>query len=285
MDDQDYLSSPRLDQDSDHDHAVEKDIRRAMILPEHSARSKTTDDMNSDDKLTPLVANRKLYRAHRQMRLAVLEASKRFEEEQLRRTKAELQEAQQPSDQQPSDSRHFGAGLVMKRGKKKEVSSDAIRSLMSERMSTQKTLVDIAARKGGRGRRARKKTVSDMSGMLLSIPPSELSQSNLNEPPPTKEETPEDIIDESNLDLHDITEPEPTVLGVFRKSTDPFEHMNKQMASVLGKTFPDSNVNQKVLPTRKSSVGSADSAKSSSSIKLSVSDGELKSMQPQPFTP
>lgn len=279
VDDQDYLSSPRLDLDSDPDCAVEKDIRRAMILPEHSLRSKTSDDMNSDDKLTPLVANRKLYRAHRQMRLAVLEASKRFEEEQLRRTKAELQEAQQPSDQQPSDSRHFGAGLVMKRGKKKEVSSDAIRSLMSERMCTTKTMVDIATRKGGRGRRARKKTVSDMSGMLLSIPPSELAQSNSNEPPPVKEETPEDIIDESHLDLHDIAEPEPTVLGVFRKSIDPFEHMNKQMASVLGKTFPD-----KVLPKRKSSVGSSESVKSSDCIKLSSSDGELRSMKTQPFT-
>jgi len=278
VDDQDYLSSPRLDQDSDHEHAVVKDIRRAMLLPEHSLRLKTTEEMNPDEKLTPLVANRKLYRAHRQMRLAVLEASKRFEEEQLRRTKAELQEAPQPSD-----SRHFGAGLVMKRGKKKEVSSGAIRSLMSERMCTQKTMVDIAARKGGRGRRVRKKTVSDMSGMLLSIPPSELAQSNLNLPPPTKEETPLDIIDESHLDLHDITDPEPTVLGVFRKSNDPFEHMNKQMA-VLGKTFPETFPDN-IKGLRKSSIGSTDSVKKSSSIKLSASDGELQFMQPQPLTP
>ena len=281
VDDQDYLSTPIVEHENE--VAVVQDIRRAMLLPEHGARSNSTEDVNADDKVTPLVANRKLYRAHRKMRQAVLEASKRFEEEQLRRTKAELQQEQA---QQPPDPRHFGAGLVMKRGKKKEVSSNQIRHLMSERNDTQKTMVDIAARKGGRGRRARKKTVSDMSGMLMMIPPSELAA--VNTPVPVKAEPSNDTIDDdTNLALHDITEPEPTILGDFRKSVDPFEQMGKSMASFLG--IPLSAVsqqNQHMMPTRKNSCDGCDSNNSrSSSLKLSASDGELNFTQPHSLTP
>eukprot|EP00979_Chaetoceros_neogracilis_P002399 scaffold410_cov267-Chaetoceros_neogracile.AAC.47 len=279
VDDQDYLSSPKLDQEQDVEVAVVQDIRRAMILPEHSARLTTTEDGGDDDKLTPLVANRKLYRAHRQMRLAVLEASKRFEEEQLRRTKAELQLEQA---QQPPDPRHFGAGLVMKRGKKKEVSSNQIRHLMSERMDTQKTMVDIAARKGGRGRRARKKTVSDMSGMLMMIPPTEFPPTK-DTPEPVKVEPSNDAIDDvTNMALHDIAEPEPTVLGVFRPSVDPFEQMGKSMASFLGKPLSAASQQyQNMMPKRKNSMEECDnSIDRSSCLKLSASDGELNFTKP-----
>jgi hypothetical protein len=152
-----------------HDHIhmhdnIAPDIRRAMVLPEHNHNMKQIDQAIHDDRLTPLVVNRKLYRAHRQMRMVVMEASKRFEDEQLRRTREELQAKMK----QESGSRHFGAGLVMKRGKKKEVPSGEIRNLLGLRQHQRKKIIDQAARKGGRGRRARKKTVSDMSGMLPS---------------------------------------------------------------------------------------------------------------------
>jgi Serine/threonine protein kinase len=273
VDDQDYLSSPRQDVDQDHPTVV-PDIRRAMLLPEHSSGKHLDTDVH-DDKLTPLVVNRKLYRAHRQMRLAVLEASKRFEEEQLKRTKAELQQAQQP------DGRHFGAGLVMKRGKKKEVSSDAIRRLMIERQSKQKTMVDIAARKGGRGKRVRKKTVSDMSAMLSALPTGQISV-----PTPVKEDHSSE--DEAELTLHDITKPEPTVLGVFRKTKDPFQQMGKQVAHVLGKSYMTSSHSNMVEDSeKKSSIDSASQSdmSRSSSMKLSASDGELNAMAPDPQTP
>lgn len=270
VDDQDYLSPPRDDHEQEHP-AVIPDIRRAMLLPEHGS-GKHIDPNVHDDKLTPLVVNRKLYRAHRQMRLAVLEASKRFEEEQLRRAKAELQQAQQP------DGRHFGAGLVMKRGKKKEVSSDAIRKLMSERQSRQKTMVDIAARKGGRGKRARKKTVSDMSAMLSAIP-----TGDINVPTPIKDGNSSE--DETELTLHDITEPEPTVLGVFRKTKDPFQQMGKQVAQVLGKSFVTSSHSNLGDSNGKRSSMDSGSQTDSSSIKLSVSDGELNALTSDPQTP
>jgi hypothetical protein len=60
------------------------DARRAMMLPEHEHNDEEIDDIVKDRTKSILVVNQKLYRAHRQMRLAVLEASKRFEEDQVR---------------------------------------------------------------------------------------------------------------------------------------------------------------------------------------------------------
>lgn len=231
VDDQEYMngddSGQENEQESDHETNIAPDIRRAMILPEHNHSMKQIEIAINDDKLTPLVINRKLYRAHRQMRMAVLEASKRFEDEQLRRTREELQAKEEAGEE--AGSRHFGAGLVMKRGKKKEVSSGEIRKVLGIKDVETKTFIDVAARKGGRGRRARKKTVSDMSGMLVSIPPQELSNAatppaksvatNITTPPPPEPPVPSG----QELKLHDITKPEPTVLGVFRKTNDPFQ--------------------------------------------------------------
>jgi hypothetical protein len=91
------------------------DSRRSILLPEHmhaqqqlaQLQQNSSSSLNSstksilkgvgvaattsqqgphtDTKKTPLVVNRELYRAHRMMRLAVLEASKRFEEQQIMR--------------------------------------------------------------------------------------------------------------------------------------------------------------------------------------------------------
>jgi len=283
VDDQEYMngddSGQENEQEIDHETNIAPDIRRAMILPEHNHSMKQIEIAIHDDKLTPLVINRKLYRAHRQMRMAVLEASKRFEDEQLRRTREELQAKEE------AGSRHFGAGLVMKRGKKKEVSSGEIRKVLGIKEVETKTFIDVAARKGGRGRRARKKTVSDMSGMLVSIPPQELSNAatqaksvatNITTPPPPEPPVPSG----QELKLHDIAKPEPTVLGVFRKTNDPFQWMGK-ITDAFGGGGGNSNHEEKKaggVAGRSSSID-VGSFKSQSSLKISLSDGELNTKQ------
>merc|ERR1712176_1710162 len=107
--------------------------------------------------------NRKLYRAHRQMRLAVLEASKRFEEQQAAHAKEVILSQREAED---ANSNVVPAGLVMRRGHKGQVSSEQIKCLLRKEASQQQVLVEKATKRGGRGKRSRKKIISDMSGML-----------------------------------------------------------------------------------------------------------------------
>merc|ERR1712176_1390282 len=109
--------------------------------------------------------NRKLYRAHRQMRLAVLEASKRFEEQQAAHAKEVILSQREAED---ANSNVVPAGLVMRRGHKGQVSSEQVKCLLRKEASQQQVLVEKATKRGGRGKRSRKKTISDMSGMLQS---------------------------------------------------------------------------------------------------------------------
>lgn len=238
------------------------DTRRSMFLPEHTHDAKAIESAIKDDSLTPLVVNRKLYRAHRQMRLAVVEASKRFEDQQFKRTRSELMAKHDIETKRP-----VGAGLVMRRGHRKELSTDAIRKIMGDRQRTHQTLVDTAVRRGGRGRRVRKKTISDMSGMLLSISSDELNKSNsgtpLNlEPPPAplleKQATDGELI----AKLHDIHKPEPTVPGKFRLTQDPFQSMRIALAEDV------QNIKDVIQ-------------RSSSSMRESSSDGDLNLMSPE----
>ena len=60
----------------------------------------------------------------------------------------------------------MGAGLVMRHGTKLQVTSEAIRKYLDETMEEQQALLEKANRRGGRGRRNRKKTISDMSAMM-----------------------------------------------------------------------------------------------------------------------
>lgn len=264
------------------------DIRRAMPLPEHTHDRKEIEQVIHDETLTPLVVNRQLYRAHRKMRLAVLEASKRFEDQQMERAKAELQ-----ARQQDESSSRFGAGLVMRRGHKKEISSKTIRSLMNQRQKQHESVIHTAARKSGRGKRARKKTVSDMSAMLSAINPEELqvnrSASITNGtiehvdailPKSTKARSQK----EPELLLHDITKPEPTIPGVFRKTSDPFQTMGQSMLGLFGsKEKSDINMNSTNEP-RSSDIAELNKSKSSS-LKLSLSDGELNVLSDTPNSP
>jgi Ca2+-binding EF-hand superfamily protein len=132
-----------------------KDTRRALNLPEHSHKEAVKDELANK---SALAVNRQLYRAHRQMRLSVLEACKRFEEQQASRARDTLMKEKVKEA--------MGAGLVMRHGTKFQVTSDAIRTYLEEAQAEQQALVDKANRRGGRGRSARKKTISDMSAMM-----------------------------------------------------------------------------------------------------------------------
>ena len=95
--------------------------------------------MTAKPKESPLIVNRALYRKHREMRLAVLEASKQFDFKR---------KTMQFSTQ---------AGLIMKRGAK---APDALED------KHQREMFEAAAQRGGRARRTRNKTVSDVTGMM-----------------------------------------------------------------------------------------------------------------------
>lgn len=134
-----------------------RDSRRAMAIPEHTHTSEQIERVIEDKTKTPLVVNRKLYRAHREFRHAVTEACKRFEDEQMRRAKETLRA------QENAYAKHT-AGLVMRHGQ--ALSEQSIKNFLKKTLEEQQKQADQANRRGGRGRRSRKKTVSDMSGMV-----------------------------------------------------------------------------------------------------------------------
>lgn len=143
------------------------DARRAMMLPERDHKEEIDSNVNNETK-TALVVNRQLYRAHREMRLAVFDATKRFEEQQARRAH-EILSAQRVDDGKNDDFGPVGAGLVLRRGLQKQVSSEAVGSWLKKTKEEQAVLVEKANKRGGRGKSRRKKTNSDMSGMLLCL--------------------------------------------------------------------------------------------------------------------
>lgn len=239
VDDQDTESSDPKDM------LLVADAVRDMLLPEtdHDHAKKNLDAAGKDAKETSaLVVNRKLYRAHRQMRMAVLEASKRFEEQQAAHAKeviiAQRVEQEEAEDKTDTGMGMIQAGLVMRHGHTKQVSSEAIRNVLRENRVQQQALVEKATRRGGRGRRSRKKTISDMSAMMNSMGQDELGSIAISAAmdPPVLEESKTlssrhihaaaasiDIIPEIPEDIPgDIRGA--TVPGNFRKTTDPFSH-------------------------------------------------------------
>ena len=209
------------------------DARRAVALPEHENGM----DLPGDKNKSALQVNRQLYRAHRQMRLSVVEASKRFEEQQARHVRDIL----------VAQAEHGGkggtvpAGLVMRRGQGQTVTSEAVNKLLQENKRQEQALVEKANRRGGRGRRTRKKTISDMSGMVGSLSqdqlhgisiaaaaesPSEIfataSPNSAESPPRTS-----DVDQSADKNLRGATVP-----GDFRKVSDPFGAHGKYGAQV-----------------------------------------------------
>lgn len=121
-------------------HESIKDASLAVILPTHAVSE--FEEITNDMSMTPLIANRALYRKHREMRFAVLEASKQFDKMR--------------NDIQNREQRY--AGLIMKRGSKAPVEIEDSHS---------RKLLETAAKKCGRStRQKRNKTVSDVTGML-----------------------------------------------------------------------------------------------------------------------
>ena len=244
------------------------DVRRAMALPEHDHTKKDINTLIKDETKTPLVVNRQLYRAHRQMRLAVLEASKRFEEEQIKLTKERLRAQREANGAKG----HFGAGLVMRHGHSKELSSESVRKLIMEKQKEQQTQLEKANRRGGRGRRTRKKTISDMSGMMASGT-DEMFKGKMTEPAKSVRLADTSKIsealkpkNETELHLHDTAQRKPTVPGQFRKTYDPFS----QMKSILDLELDN--------PDTITEEQADELATTGHSVKVSTSDGKLNEL-------
>jgi len=223
VDDQDKAA----DEDEDEKPLFVTDARRATHLPEHGHNDDVIDSLIKDESKTPLVVNRTLYRAHRQMRLAVLEASKRFEEQQAQRARDILTAEEEGKEADAVGT--YGAGLVMRHGQKKPVTSEAVRTWLIQNEKRQEALVEKANKRCGRGRRTRKKTISDMSGMLASMNTEEASGAPLasistdeagNPPTPTKMADSDSALPDGTL--ADGVVRDATVPGVFRKTVDPF---------------------------------------------------------------
>lgn len=206
------------------------DVVLDMVLPETRQQRNDIESVLHDSSKSALVVNRQLYRAHRQMRLAVLEASKRFEEQQTAHARDLILAQREAEGSTEQGLVMIQAGLVMRHGHKKQVSSEAIRTLLLENQVQQQALVEKANRRGGRGRRSRKKTISDMSGMMgSSIGQHDVSKTtecaNVSEPSV--------LIDASDPSKDGLLRG-PTVPGEFRQASDPFGQSGKY--GLLAKT-------------------------------------------------
>ena len=145
-----------FDNIEDPDEVVEANIRPSLLLPGWSKR--TIDTVMEDESKTPLMVNRAIYRAHREMRLAVMDASKRFEENQRRRELEKKLQEQGKGDQVVPGPE---IALVMRRGTMALKPDDS----ELQRIAEQEAL-DTASSRAGRPRRNRKKTSSDITGMF-----------------------------------------------------------------------------------------------------------------------
>ena len=221
-----------------------RDSGRAMAIPEHTHNISELDRIIQDDSKTALQVNRRLYRAHREFRHSVTAACKRFEDEKLRRAMETLK-----ARENELQSKHT-AGLVMRHGQ--GLSEQSIKTFLKKTMEEQQASIDKANRRGGRGRSSRKKTISDMSGMLA------LSAQSTPEPPKEKKVSPKqtDITKNSvaarstigTAELCSVKENEnllrnPTKPGEFHKTNyDPF--LRRKSKFSYGSTSPISSAQQ-----------------------------------------
>lgn len=147
----------------------QKNTKRAVNLPENNRTADNVNNLLNDKAKIPLGVNMELYRAHRSMRFAVLEASKRLEEEQQRRAREEMQKEQALTNK--------GAGLIMRHGG--ELSADSIKQFVCQQQKEQEKNLQEATKRAGR-RHNRNRTSSDIRGMFggsgsdlssLTLPP------------------------------------------------------------------------------------------------------------------
>ena len=169
---------------------VDQDSSRALTLPESDATSPGAQPVVkalNDEEATPLVVNRILYRAHRQSRLAVLEASRRFEEEQMKRTAKTLNQALNTGNN-VSSSNLYRASLIMRHSQNAAASSDSVRSMVKQAQDEMQTKIDVAKRRSGR-RHDRKKSVSNLAEMCCETLPPHLAATIDSLPPNSKGST------------------------------------------------------------------------------------------------
>jgi hypothetical protein len=211
------------------------DSRRAVALPEHDPEKKKT--FANDKQMSALQVNRKLYRSHRQMRLSVIDACKRFEEQQAKHAHGVL------LAEKNMDNAGGFAGLVMRRVENKTVSSEEVKHLLEKNRKEQQDLMDKANKRSGGRRSRRKKTVSDLSTMMCSLSMEELTQGmtqgTMSTIPPVIETMPLEysdaippVIETKPLEyLDDDTDlRRATIPGEFRKVSDPFGSHGKYSA-------------------------------------------------------
>lgn len=131
-----------------------------MNMPEHDRTDAKVNSLLNDKSKTPLFVNRELYRAHRIMRLAVLDASKRLDDERQRRAREEMRKEQALSNK-------VGAGLIMRHGG--ELSAEAIKQFVVQQQKEEQKQVHHACKRAGRDHRhPRNRTSSDIRGMFGS---------------------------------------------------------------------------------------------------------------------
>lgn len=114
-------------------------LTKSIVLLSHG--TKQGEGIINDKNVTPLVANRTLYRKHREMRMSVLEATKQFDKKRNDVNAKNLSKA----------------GLIMKRGSTAPSELEDVHA---------RALFEEAAKRCGRSRRSRNKTVSDVTEML-----------------------------------------------------------------------------------------------------------------------
>jgi hypothetical protein len=130
-------------------------------------------------------------------------------------------------EEEENKARKGHAGLVMRRVENKTVSSEAVKQLLEQNRKEQQKLMEKANRIGGRGRRIRKKTISDMSGIMGSLSNEEMTKISIQaaKPQTDREAVPPSIppvietkaLEEDAADIRGATVP-----GEFRKVNDPF---------------------------------------------------------------
>jgi Ca2+-binding EF-hand superfamily protein len=167
-------TSPLAEGDSlvfKHDFQLMADAVNHLTLPEtdHEHHDQFVHMIGADGSKSNIQVNRTLYRAHRHMRLAVMEASKNFEEQRAAHARDVLL-----ARNAEEEKIHKQAGLVLRHGMKKQVSSEAVRKFLQDDEQQQQELVAKATKISGRvgGKRSqRTKTISDMTAMMSSMDP------------------------------------------------------------------------------------------------------------------
>lgn len=115
---------------------MDRDASRAIMLPTRSGKKGDVKPA----RRSSLLANRALYRRHREIRMQVLEASKQFDKKRA--------------------GRQVPASLIMKRG---------LKPPMELEDAHQRALFEAAAKRCGRKGHRRNKTKSDVTGLLVPV--------------------------------------------------------------------------------------------------------------------